>query len=326
MNLSNLITESQRLAGRVDPLFNDRTRRWLNEAQTEWAISVPWPQILRTETFVLDGTAQIVLPPRVLTVKWIMDRTNSRPIFPNERLDREMPESIVAASAGAITYWKDLGIVPVARQPSATGTVQLFTTASDSFNVYVAGLVENTTASGTPEQYYPVQETIVVGDTNTHTSVNNYTRIEVLGKDTFTNGDVVVKDAAGNQLSRIPRYVYQSSYRLLTYALVPDVGTLLDVHYIQRPAPLVDNAQLPPPGVDIEFLINYAASRIHAAQPGQQDQANAKMAIAAGIIERRAAKERTHGDKDWRGAPEPLYWCNEDQYETPYNVPYYGGP
>lgn len=324
MNLLNLITESQRLAGRVDSNFNDRSRRWLNEAQTEWVQSVPWPTLVRTETFACDGTAQLVLPPRVLTVKWLLDRTNKRPVAPNDQLDKEYAAPMVNGTAGNIDYWKEYGVVPVARQPAATGKLSLYTTASDSFSFYVAGLVENTAASGTAEQYYYVQETVVVSTTGTYQTANNYVRVDVLGKDDFTNGDVVVTDASSNLLARIPQYAYQSEYKVLQFVLVPTAGTLVDVAYIQRPPPLVDNAQQPPPAVDTEYLIWYAAGMLHQAQPGQEQAAATKLARAAEILQRRIAKEKKHGDKDWRGIPDPSYWGSEDYYEIPHNSNNYG--
>lgn len=324
MNLLNLITESQRLAGRVDSNFNDRCRRWINEAQTQWAIGVPWSTLTRVETFAMDGTALLTLPPRVLTVKWVLDKTNKHPIQPNDQLDKEYPWALSQNSPGSIQAWKELGVQPTARQPAASGTLNLFTTASDTFSVYVAGLAEATASSGTAEQYFPVHETVVVSTTGTFTTTKSYVRVEVLGKDDYTNGDVVVRDASSNQLARIPADVLQSEYRVLQFVLTPDAGTLLDIFYIQKPATLVDNAQQPPPAVETDYLIWYAAGMMHAAQPGQEQDSMTKLARAQEILQRRINKDRKHGDKDWRGIPDPNYWNAEEQYEVPISSSYYG--
>ncbi len=323
MNLSNLITEAQRLAGRVDTDFNDRTRRWLNEAQTQWAIAIPWASLARRETFAMNGGQQLVLPPRVLTVKWLIDRTNHRPLYPNDQLDKEFPWTLIDSTAGNLQAWKEVGVQPVSRQPSAQGTLSIQTTASDNFNVFVAGLVENTTQSGTPEQFYAVQETVVVSDSAAHTTANQYVRVEVLGKDKFSAGDVIVKDAAANQLARIPYAILQSKYRVLEFVNTPSAGTLIDVFYIQEPLTLVDNAQHPPTAVETDYLLWYTAGMIHAAQ-GQDEQSQAKLAKAAQILQARIVKDRKHGDKDWRAIPDPFYWANEDQYEIPNNYTWYG--
>lgn len=325
MNLANLITEAQRLAGRVDSLWNDRTRRWLNEAQTQWALAVPWPDLTRAESFWVSGaTNQIVLPHRVMTVKKIADRTNKRPVRPNAQTDQEYSNELFSATTGPIDFWTEHGVQPVSRQPTAGGALQVYTTASDSFSLFVAGLAENTNASGTSEQFYFEKETLVVSSTSTYSTVKNYVRVDVLGKDDFTNGDVVVSDVSSNLLARLPANAFQCEYRVLQFVRIPDSAVQLDVWYLQRPTPLVDNAQLPPPAVDPEYLIWYAAGMIHSAQEGQEQSAQIKLARAREILDRRIAKERTQGDKDWRAIPEPLYWCNEDGYEVPANGASYG--
>lgn len=323
MNLLNLITESQRLASRVDSDFNDRCRRWINEAQTQWAISVPWKTLARQETFAMDGTQNLILPERVLTVKWVLDRTNKHPIKPYDTMDQDYPWAIVQNTPGAIQAWEELGIQPVVRQPSASGTLQVQTTASDTFNVYLAGLVEDTNQSGTAEQFYTVKETVVVSSSGPNTTSNSFVRVEVFGKDKYSAGDVTLKDVSGNQLARLPAYSLQSEYRVLRFMLVPDAGTLVDIFYLQKPLPLVDNAQQPPPAVETDYLIWYAAGMMHAAQ-GQEEQSQVKLARAQEILTRRITKDRKHGDKDWRAIPDPQYWANEEQYETPNNFYFYG--
>lgn len=318
MNLSNLITEAQRLAGRVDANFNNRTRRWLNEALTQWAIGSPWAALERTETFVADGTEKLVLPPRVLTVKWIADRTNQWPLDPSRHYDREYPTALLAGTSGAARRWTEGGVQAVIRQPATAGALEIQTTASDSFGLYVQGLAENSDASGTAERYYLVEEKIDVAGSGPYSTVNSYVQIDVLGKDDYTPADVTVKDSDSNLIARLPAHGFNSEYRVVEMVLRPTAGTQFDVRYVSRPAPLIENYQTPHPSVDPEYLIWYAASMIHRAQ-GQSQDAESKRAHAQNILQTRAYKDRMHGDKDLRALPDQEYWGHDDLYTVPDN-------
>lgn len=317
MNLSNLITEAQRLAGRVDTQWNDRTRRWLNEAQEEWAISVPWPTLVRTEDFVADGTARLVLPPRVLTIQWLGDTSNYRTIDPSRHMDRESPSALFQGTSGAAVLWNEQGPQAVIRQPTVAANLLIQTTQSDSFGVYIAGLVEDTTCSGTAEQYSFSEEKLDIISDSTATSVNKFVRIEVFGKDDFTPGDVTLKQGT-SLLARLAAHSYSSQYRVVELMYVPIAGTGIRVCYIQRPMPLVEIYQIPPPAVDVEYLIWYAASMIHMGQ-GQTQEGQLKRAHADSILQKRIYKERGHGDKDLRAMPSNDYWGHDDQYTVPEN-------
>lgn len=316
MNLGNLITEAQRLAGRVDSNFNERTRRWINEAQNEWAISVPWPTLERSETFIANGTRTLVLPARIQAVRWVGDKSNKAEVLPNRFWNREYPSQYHGQTAGSATYWRDGGVVAVAQQPAAASQIYLDTPISDSFSVYVAGLARDSNASGTANEYYFKEEEISVTGSGPHTSVNTYVQVDVVGKDDLTPGDVVLHDSATNVLARIAANQYRPEYRTIEFLLVPAAGTEISIGYTVRPAELAANYQVPHPSVDTEYLVWYAASLIHSAQ-GQEDQAQIKRQHAEAIIQRRIYKERMHGEKDLRAIPEANYWNDEDQYIVP---------
>lgn len=311
MNLSNLITEAQRLAGRVDSDWKTRTRRWLNEAQTQWAMEVPWPTLERIETFVADGTNELILPSRVLTIRWVGDKTNQRPVDAGGAWDREYPTAYFGDTAGSLLFWRDKGVTPIARAPASTGQIRLQTTASDSFNAYVAGLAIDTAASGTPDYYYEVSEQVAISNDSVYTTTHEYYQIDVIGKDDFTNGDVLFKDTTGSQLARLGRNDYRSLYRRIEWLKVPTSNTEIRIGYITQPRPLISDGDIPNPAVDVEYLIWYAAAMILTAM-GQEQNAAIKRARAEEIMRRRIVKERSHGDRDWRSYPEPTYWGTED--------------
>jgi hypothetical protein len=313
VNLANLVTEAERLAGRVDSLFFSRVRRWINEAQEQWATEQPWPQLLREESFTTNGTRSLMLPPRVRTVLWAADQTNQRPLDLMKHWDREFPAAFFGNTLGAAQVIRQMGISAVSRQPATVGPLTFNTLSSDSFSVYVAGLALDTNASGSAEGLYYARETVPIASDGTYTSTTLFSRIDTLGKDDFTPADIQVRDGASNLLARIPRDSYQTQYRQLDLLFIPPAGTQIAVQYLTVPEPLVDNAQVPHSSVDPEYLIWYAAGLIHEAQSEVQ-QSQIKLARAKEILNRRIHKEKNFGDQDWRALPETGYWNDEDQY------------
>lgn len=312
MDLGTLRTEAQRLAGRVDQDFNSRTRRFLNEAIERWAISVPWPTLVKEEDFTSPGTVQLVLPQRVKQVQWIADKTNNRPLDAANAFDREFPASFMQGTAGAAFFWREVGVQAVAQQPAGIGALSYRTDVSDVFNVYADGLAQDTAVS-TADRLYVARERVSIASSSVQGGAVLFQEIHTLGKDDFTPADVVVRDASSNVIARIPAFGYRSEYRRVEFLFVPLAGTVFRVRYLRAPPPLVDDWNIPHTSVDSEYLIWYAAAMIHEAQ-GQAQQAQIKTARAREILEARIYKERSHGDRDYRALPEPSYWGNEDQY------------
>lgn len=313
MNLANLVTEVQRLVGRVDSTWFSRCRRWLNEAQEQWSLECPWPTLLREESFSCNGGRSLIMPQRVKIVLWAADQTNARPIDMLKHWDREFPTGLLQNTNGAAFFSRPMGLQAVFRQPEAVGRLTFNTTVSDSFNVYVAGLARDTTVSGTPEQYYFAREVVTIGATTDYTSTTLWFRIDTLGKDDYTPADLSVRDSSSNLVARVARDAYRSEYRQLDLMFIPPAGTQIAVQYLTGPDPLVDNEQLPHTSVDPEYLIWYAAGLAHAAQ-GEEQQSAVKLARAKEILSRRILREKQFGDQDWRALPEPGYWQYEDQY------------
>lgn len=310
MNLANLRTEAQRLAGRVDTDFNDRTRRWLNEAQEQWAIAVPWPTLVVEEDFTSFGTRQLVLPQRVKQVQWVADKTNRRPLDASNAFDREFPSSFLGDTPGAPFFWREVGVQAVIAQP-VVGALSVRTTASDVFSVYLEGLAEDTSASGTPNQYFVAREQINVSSSGVHSGATLFRELHTIGKDDYTPADVVVRDTSSNVISRISAHAYRAEYRRIEFVHIPTSGTVFRVRYLRAPTPLVEAWHIPHTSVDTEYLIWHASSLVHEAQ-GQAELAAIKMARAKEILDRRIYKESSHGDRDYRALPEPSYFGSDN--------------
>lgn len=315
MNLANLRTEAQRIAGRVDTDFNSRTRRWLNEAQERWALAIPWPTLLRTETFSCKGTQNLVLPQRVKIVNWVGDRTGRRSLMVRDGWEKDFPEAYMSQTPGAPTLVRELGVTPVTAQPATAGILSVKTTTSDVFGVYLGGLCQDTTASGTPDFYFFDEEKVDVNSSSVTAGKKLFVRIEVIGKDDFTPADVVIRDAASNIIARIPAHAYTAEYRQLEFLYVPAVDSQVDVNYVQGPVPMIEEYQVPHPSIKTEYLIWYAAALLHSAQ-GQMEQAAEKRSIAMDWLNAQIYRERNFGEKSYQGRPDQNYWGAEDMDEV----------
>jgi len=273
----------------------------------------PWPTLLKEEAFAANGTRSLFLPPRVKIVLWASDQTNSNPLDLLKHWDREFPSQFFGNTTGAAYVCRQMGLSPVSKQPAAVGKLIFNTTASDSFNVVVAGLAQDTTASGTAEGLYYARETVAVTSDAVFQTTTLFSTVDTLGKDDFTPADITVRDSSSNLIARIPRDAYRTEYRELQLLAIPPAGTQIRIQYIAGPDPLVDNAQVPHSSIDIEYLIWYAAAMIHEAA-GEAQQSAMKLGRAKEILQRRLQKEKQFGDQDWRALPEPGYWNDEDQY------------
>ena len=110
MNLSGLTTEAQRLAGRVDTGFDDRTKQWLNEALDRWVVRDPWGTLTKEQDFPSDGTQDLILPNYVKKIISITDKTNKFPVERFENLEKHATSSLIAETAGKAYYWEERGM------------------------------------------------------------------------------------------------------------------------------------------------------------------------------------------------------------------------
>ena len=315
MHVGEIITQAQRLAGRVDPGFDSRALRFINEGVEHWARKIPWPTIRRVDDFVANGTRELILPAHVMRVVWLADKTNSHPIAPLDPWDREYPTRYMGESTGQPDFWREEGVTPVTAQPAAPATIEVVTTASDSFSVHLAGYVRDTTASGTANYEVFAEEILAVGGTGTYSSANQYVRLMSIGKDDVTAGDLLVYNA-GTLISRVHKNRYVSEYRRIEFLQIPTGGTLIRTGYLERPPPLTLTTQHPHPAIDPDYLIWWTAGLIHHAQ-NQKDMGDVYLARAEMKLQDRIYAERSHGDRDQQGIPDQGYWDSESQYSWP---------
>jgi hypothetical protein len=315
MNLGTLKTETARLAGRVDGNWSSRIRRFLNEAQRDWASKIPWPTLIKFEDFSSLGTRTMVLPQHVLFVRHAADKTNQRPLYYSEQWDREYPASYFGGASGSPLFTRERGVTAITKQPTTEETYTIKTSQSDVCNVYIGGLVQDTTASGTPDFQYFDKESISVVDDSEVAGTKSFVRVDVIGKDDFTSADIVVRDTSSNVVARIPALEYTAEYRQIELMHIPVAGTVIQVEYINKPAPLIEDYQVPHPSIKPEFLIWHAAALMHFAQ-GQVDEGTVKMQRATEWLQQEIYKERGFGDRDWRMLPDISYYNDEDQYDS----------
>lgn len=315
MNLGNLITEAQRLAGRVDSDFNTRTRRWINEGIEQWSITVPWPTLIKRETFIANGNRTLVLPQRVRAIQWVGDPTNKRHLRPSDFFEREFSTSFFSSDRSAPFFFHERGFTPVTAQPSVGSILTFNTESSDVFTVYIDGLALDTRASGTANEKFYTFEQISITDSSTYSSANRYVEIFTLGKDDFTPADLVAFNGS-EILARVEANRYRSEYRQIEFVHIPTAGDRIDIEYVTNPEPLIYNYQIPHPSIDVEYLIHYAAAKIHAAM-NQGALAEQMSSEAQVILNRRIYNERLNKENDLRALPDIAYFGYEDDYVWP---------
>lgn len=323
MKLSDIVDRAQELADRKDTKWDARCRRWTNEAIEQWALKLPWPTLKRSEDFTFDSreaTGRILtLPQYVLKVLTVADDTNNRVVRRGENPDLDFPLKHLDNSATAALFFRELGFAAVHDQPAAAAALRAQSTVSDAVTIYVAGLAQDTAASGTPDQTYQARESIITSGSSITAGSTLFVRVDTIGKDSdSSNGDVLISTAADGQLARIYQDDDMSRYRQLEFLGAPTAGTVFQIEYLLKPHPLRASNDFPPPAVDIDYIIWYVTSMIHRAQ-GNVEEAEVFLARAEGILERNASFEKNAGDQDYRAFPESLYWANEDQYTWPEN-------
>lgn len=312
MNVRTLITRAQQQAGRVDTGFDSRTLRALNDAQEKWAVAMPWPTLVKHETFNSDGSQQLILPPRVKRIVWLADKTNKRSIEASGQWDRMFTASFLDETQDAAKLWRELGFTSVTSQPSSASFLSVLTTATDTFNVYISGFALDTTASGTALEKFAVSEVLTITGPTGYTSVNQYVEVVAFSKDDLTPADLSLR-LGSSVIARIPKDQYRSPMRRVELLFRPLSGTQIECEYIAAPAPLSTDPQVPDPAIDDRYLVWYAAGIIHRMQ-NQADLAGEAFIRAKEILDERIYHERAHGDADWQGVPDPNYWGVEDNY------------
>jgi hypothetical protein len=315
MDVATLTNRAQRIAGRVDSGFDSRTVQFLNEAVEHWARANPWPGLRRTGEFVADGTRNLILPQHVFHVQWIADKTNKFPLEAKDLWDREARDEYLGDTTGPAFWWREVGVTPITQQPTTPALLTVRTDVSDSFSAHIAGIAQDTTASGTANYEYFTEEQLNVAGSAAVSTVNYYIRVMTVGKNDFTAGDLKVYNGS-TLIGRIAANRYRSEYRNVEFLTIPEGGTLLRIGYLEAPNPLTAAYQNPHPSINPEFLVWYAAGLIHKAQ-NESDQGELCIQRALQILNARSFKEKDHGDQDHGLYPDQGYWGSENLYSWP---------
>jgi hypothetical protein len=324
MNLGTIIDRAQELADRKDTTWDGRCTRWANEAIRRWAHRLPWPTLRQFQDFTFnsrEATGRILtLPQYVDKVLRIADDTNNRVLRPGGSPDLDFPNQHLDNTAGPADFFREIGITALHDQPDSAAQIQVQSTVSDVVSVYVAGVALDTAASGTPDELYQVHEIVAIGGSDVNTSTNLFVRVDTIGKTVDESlGDVLISTSADGQLGRLYQDDFQTKYRQLELTPAPTDGTVFQVEYLLKPQKLRNASDLPPPAVDIDFIIWYVAHMIQRTQ-GNVQEAEVFLANAEQkILESDATFEKNAGDQDYRAFPESLYWNNESQYTWPEN-------
>lgn len=311
MEASKIIERAQRLANRVDPDFDDRCYQFLNEGMREWALTHPWATLHRTIDLTCDGSSTLVLPPYVLSIRSFADKSNKHAIDAHGNWDRQAVSAYMAGTSGAARWWQPDGVQAVFRQPTVQGYVSVRSNVSEAHTAYVAGIVFDSTYSGTAGEYRVEQETLDYLSATGATSSNQYEEILSFGKSARSNGRLDLFSDGDRLLSSIPADQYEQPYRRVKFLFIPTAGTIMRTEVILNPPEIHEQHQHPHPSVDSEYLVWYVAALIHRSM-GQEQRSMMAMAQATAKLNRKANFEQLFGDRDWGSAPDYVYWTHEN--------------
>ncbi len=315
MDAATIILRAQRLAGRVDGGFDERSLEFVSEGVERWALSIPWPTLRFVTTIVADGTRNLVAPDYFRTIRWLADETNQRAIEAKDYWDREFPGQYLSNATGSAFAWREEGIDPVYRQPSALGALTFRSTTSDVYTAHISGISRDTTQSGTAGYEFFREETVNIAGSGPVSSANAYIKVLTVGRNKKSAYDLTISEGS-TQLGRLGAGRHTAEYRRCELITIPPAGTNIRVGGIVNPAPITNAAHVPHPSINREYLVWYTAALIHKAQ-GQFEQGELCQAKAKEILSDRLLQERQAGDRDYGLIPDQAYWNHEELRSWP---------
>lgn len=312
LTVARLIDRVQQLANRVDTSYRSRVRDAISRAQEDWALLNPWVGLKRVEALTMPGGRFMALPSRVARVITVSDVTDKRFLEAGDNWHRTFEQRWLYDTSGSPLEWREAGIVPLLGAPATDTRLQLTAGVSEVYNVYVTGLARDTSASGTAEEFYNVEETLQMAGTGATDTATTFVEVRTLQKTSDTVGDLVVRATTGSAfLARIPKRDSQSRYRRLEFQDVPAAGRVLRVEYYTRPEELVDEEQSVEPSVDEKFMLWRAVGDLHWINK-EFDAAQAAWDKADQIL---AADTRAENYGERRIQPLP-WWPDYKEFEN----------
>jgi len=299
-HIGHLIDRIQSNADRQDSALRTKTLHALDEAVQWYARRAPWDGLFEPgEEFLTNGSEYLVLPERVARVVRVADLSNSLPVEPGGNDWERYPTFLQKTAGGAAIEWRPAGEVPVVRQPEAATTLTIDPDVSESFSVYVRGLVRDSNASGTALELYDVLETVVVSSEAEVATTNSFMRIDEVSKKYASDANLTLKYSDGTVVGRIPGWSMGPSYQRIQLFNVPTVATRLSVSYKRRPPRITAEEQSIDPAINIDAIVWRAAGNIHW-QDQETEQANMAWRNADQIVGQIITEERTQGDRDYQ--------------------------
>lgn len=296
--VSDIVTQALRLANRVDPNYRQRALDAVDRNVRYFAERIPWPSLERRENFVANGSEFFVFPSRVRSVISIGDRVRQDYVPPGDHFERQYPAwELGTKPAGGPFKWRHLGVVPVIQNPTAASTLTFNTTASDSQTVYVKGLAQDTTASGTSLEYFETSEIIVAQETPAATT-NSYVEVLALDADTLDkSNDIIFKYTTGSvPAARMRANERRPNYQKIQWLAAPAAGNTLTVRYYTDPPKIVSESHELDPQISEDFLIWRTVGDLHWISE-QPQAAQAAWDKADGLLQTKIQAQQNHGDR-----------------------------
>jgi len=308
--IAHLIDRVQQLADRVDSTYRPRCLNAIDEAQQWYAVSSPWDALYERETFLTSGSEALVLPDRVCKILRVADLDEMTPIDAGGN-DWGEYATHLNKTKGLPFEWRPAGSASVLRQPEVPDYLVLTPSVSESFDVLMRGLVQDTGASGTALEFYEAQETINIASDSPVTSTTSWARIDNISKARATSADLKVDLAGGGTVSRIPSWGTRPLFQKIEFLFIPDGVKQVRVEYYRRPQRITDENQALDASVNEDVLAWRAAGNLHwMDQEGQAAQV--AWAKADQLIAKEMSREETFGDRDHGVQPGFSYLERED--------------
>lgn len=297
LDLQSMIIECEDRSGYKDASFTTHWKAYLNEGLREFARRHPWPGLEDEYTTVIPANSRyLIFPHFVEEVLDITDVSNSTHIERAGEFGRQSPATFAQLTTGRPIQYDLIGEVPALAEP--TGYVWLKSSnASDTSPVYISGLVAQSGASGTAAAHSVVAETTALNGVSPVTLSTLFTRFLAISRTSDLTGDFLAFDAgnSGAHMCIIPRGESSSRYKRAQFLYVPSANTTVRIRFRHKVPQLVDDGQVPPPGVEADFLINYALGVYWRFQE-QYQKAALHDAKAGAILQAEATRDENFGE------------------------------
>lgn len=310
--VTNLISQVQRLANRVDSNYRTRVLESINAAVRQLACEAPWDGLRRVEQFLAPGGQFMTFPARVRKPIMIADVTSTLPVDPGADFARRFGASYIQQSANLPVEWRPAGTMPVIAAPATDTKLQLQTGVSEGIQVTIRGLARDTAASGTALEFYEISESVVMAGTNATNTASTFVQIKEISTEQNRLSDLTVKAAAtGAILARIPPWQAYSEYVRVEFFGSPEQGRALHVEYFTDPERILSEGDTLHSAIDIDYVKWRAVGDMHWIKQ-EQEAARLAWAEADSVLARLKNRENSFGERDSSNRPLVNYFDLEN--------------